>query len=165
MTRAAVAQPGLSVEEVGPAAADLIAALTGKAGGDPWRADSVSGILALPGTFALIASLDGQPSGFILVRVAADESEIINFAVAPSARRRGVGRFLLEAALATAGERGAYAIFLEVARDNTAARALYSEKGFEQVGIRTNYYRRGPENYTDALILRRELITNAAPCD
>lgn len=157
--------PGCEIEEVDQTAAALIAALTEEAAGEPWSADAVARILALPGAFALIAHVEGRPAGFILAQVAADESEIVNLVVATYARRRGVGRSLLAAAMGRARERGACAMFLEVASDNEAARALYRDQGFVQVGIRPDYYRRGPVNYTDALVLRRDLITTTRNFD
>lgn len=159
MTSGSRADHAIVVDEVGPAAAALIATLTKGVGGEPWSIDTVTRILSLPGAFALVAQLGGEPSGFILVQVAADESEILNFVVAESSRRKGLGRALLTAAIKRARELGASAMFLEVASDNKAAGALYRKQGFKKVGIRSDYYRRSADDYTDALILRRDLIT------
>ena len=52
-------------------------------------------------------------------------------------------------------------MFLEVADDNVAARALYDRIGFVQVGIRPDYYLRGAVDYVDARILRNDLITTS----
>lgn len=114
-----------------------------------WGADALALQVALPGTFGLIEAA----SGFILVRVAADEAEILTLAVVPSGRRRGVASALLVAAMTRACLEGARTLFLEVAEDNTAARVLYAAHGFAQAGRRRGYY--GAE--ADALILRREL--------
>lgn len=137
----------------------LMAALTEAAGGDPWSAEALEKILALPHSFGLLALTPVEPLGFLLAQAAADESEIINLAVAPAARRRGIGRSLLAEAMERARTGGARAMFLEVASDNEAARALYESVGFEQVGIRPDYYRIGPINYMDAFIFRCDLIT------
>lgn len=148
--------------EIGDAdllAAPLVAALTGIASDDPWSVEAVARMLALPGYFGLIAQESGQPLGFLLAQCATEESEIINLAVAPHARRLGIGAALVERAMARAREKGARAMFLEVAADNAAAQQLYEREGFRQVGIRHDYYRKGPDNYTDALILRCMLIT------
>jgi ribosomal-protein-alanine N-acetyltransferase len=81
--------------------------------------------------------------GFLLSRqVAPGEREILNLAVAPAARRRGIARKLLDAELARAG--GAW--FLEVRASNTAALGLYQDRGFQQVGIREEYYHDPPES-------------------
>ncbi len=81
------------------------------------------------------------PAGFILCRVLADEAEVLSFGVAPAYRRRGGGRALLALAMAEAARRGAQRMFLEVAEDNVAARALYDSAGFFCVGRRDAYYR------------------------
>lgn len=148
-----------TIDDANLSAAPLMAALTETASDDPWSIDALARILALPRSFGLIARGTGQPLGFLLAQCVAGESEIINLAVAPAARRRGIGRALVVGAKARARDLGAQSMFLEVASDNMAAQSLYEREGFVQVGIRPDYYRRDPGNYTDALILRRELIT------
>jgi len=148
-----------AIDDADLSSAPLMAVMTETASDDPWSAESLTKILALPRSFGLIAQATGQPLGFLLAQCAAGESEIINLAVAPAARRQGIGGALLTAAVVRARGMGAQTMFLEVAGDNAAARALYDRIGFKQVGIRPGYYRRNPNNYTDALILRRDLIT------
>jgi ribosomal-protein-alanine N-acetyltransferase len=147
------------IDDADPSAAALMAALTGTAGDEPWSAESLAKILALPRSFGLIALEAGQPLGFLLAQCAAGESEIINLAVAPAARRQGIGGALVAGAMARARAEGGRTMFLEVADDNVAGRALYVRLGFVQVGMRPDYYMRGPVDYVDALILRRDLIT------
>ncbi len=101
--------------------------------------------LGLPGVFGLV---DGR-GGFVLARVAADEAEILTLAVAPAMRRHGLGRELMQAAMAAAAGRGAASVALEVAERNAAARSLYAGLGFAGVGRRRGYYGAGG----DALIL------------
>lgn len=114
-----------------------------------WGEDAMRLQLELPGAFGLI---DAR-GGFVLARVAADEAEILSIAVMPKARRVGLGRTLLTAAIAEARARGAAAVFLEVAAANAAARALYAQAGFREVGTRPNYYPGGAA----ALVLRAAL--------
>ncbi len=83
-----------------------------------------------------------------------DEAELLNLAVAPSVRGKGIGSALLERASADARRWGAKARFLEGRASNDDARRLYAKAGFEEVGRRRSYYRRPLE---DALILRRAL--------
>ncbi|MFZ0407321.1 MAG: GNAT family N-acetyltransferase [Cyanobium sp.] len=83
-------------------------------------------------------------SGWLVV----DELHITLVAVAPTERRRGLGRLVLQGLLATAREGGAERATLEVASGNSAARALYGCCGFRDAGIRHGYYRNGD----DALI-------------
>lgn len=93
----------------------------------------------------------------LVMQMAADEAEILNFGVVPSARRRGLGRELLAAAGTLASELGMAALFLEVATDNTAARALYASAGYDIVGERKRYYRRPDGSRIDALIMSKRL--------
>ena len=114
-----------------------------------WDALAFASQLGLPGSFGLI----DQAGGFILARVAADEAEVLTLAVAPQSRRRGIGRALVAEAMVRGAARGAGAMFLEVARSNAAALALYGAAGFEPVGERRRYYPNGE----DAMVLRRTL--------
>jgi len=98
-----------------------------------------------------VAIEDGRAVGYVLARQAADEAEILNLGVAPAARRRGIGRALVREGLAALAARGAEQVFLEVRESNAAARALYAEFGFAEVGRRRGYYRRPTE---DAIVLR-----------
>ena len=105
--------------------------------------------LGLAGAFGRIHPAGGR----VLARIAAEEAEILTLAVAPAARRQGLGRALLLAAMEEAARRGAREMFLEVAAANPAARALYAACGFTEVGLRRGYYAGGG----DALILRAPL--------
>lgn len=96
------------------------------------------------------------PGGFAVGRVAADEAELLTLAVAPEARRQGVGRRLLSAFETEAKARGARTVFLEVAETNAAARCLYAGAGYASAGYRRDYY--GPAGArTGALVLRKVL--------
>ena len=100
---------------------------------------------------------DGFSKALLVMRMAADEAEILNFGVVPSARRKGLGRELLEAAKMLARQSGIKRIFLEVAVDNAAAMALYAGSGFIEAGKRKAYYLRPGGTRVDALILSREI--------
>jgi ribosomal-protein-alanine acetyltransferase len=85
----------------------------------------------------LVAETDGQVTGFLAYRdLGGLENEILNLAVLPAFRRRGVGRALVEELLALA--RGP--VFLEVRPSNSEARKLYEKMGFIQIGLRPGYY-------------------------
>jgi tRNA threonylcarbamoyladenosine biosynthesis protein TsaB len=131
------------------AAADL-AILHAAAFAKPWDEAAITNLLAGPGVFAFAA-----PSGFVLVRAAANEAEILTLAVKPSARGRGLGRALMQAAAARAATLGAEHLFLEVGADNPAALALYTGMGFARVGARKGYYESGSQG--DALVFKAAL--------
>ena len=90
-------------------------------------------------------------AGYVVALDAADEGEILNLAVAPDGRRRGLGRELVRAILDALGKREVGQVYLEVRESNAAARALYAAFGFQDVGRRKQYYRRPVE---DAIVLR-----------
>jgi len=105
-------------------------------------------------TRAWVAISDAQLAGFILIRRAADEIEILNLAVAPGARRTGIASSLLHAALEPARNAGVRRAFLEVRESNAGAIAFYLHHGFTRTGRRPNYYSAPAEA---ALILSREI--------
>jgi ribosomal-protein-alanine N-acetyltransferase len=112
--------------------------------GERWDARAMAEILAMPGAFGV---LDVR-GGLLLARSVGGEAEVLTLAVLPEARRRGLGRALLDHML---GEIGAVPVFLEVAADNEAALALYRSAGLHPCGRRAHYYGAG----RDALVLRR----------
>jgi ribosomal-protein-alanine N-acetyltransferase len=126
---------------------------------DPtWNAQAFAGVLSDGATIALVALDDaGEPIGFSLARIAADEAELLLIAVALPARRQSIARRLLDATIAEATRRTAASMFLEVDENNAAAINLYATAGFAQVGRRKGYYRRGNAKPTDALLLARRL--------
>jgi [ribosomal protein S18]-alanine N-acetyltransferase len=122
--------------------------------GEQWGEDAMALQLGLPGAFGWIA----PRGGLALARVAADEAEVLTLAVLPAVRRQGVGRALLARVMTEAGRRGARSLFLEVAETNRAARQLYTQSGFAEVGRRPRYYRDG----ADALVLRAVIPSGSA---
>jgi [ribosomal protein S18]-alanine N-acetyltransferase len=87
--------------------------------------------------------------GYIIYWILADEMHLLNLAVHPAQRRRGIARFLLTAALDKARAQGAAVVWLEVRPSNAAALSLYHSFGFKEIGIRPGYY---TDNGEDALI-------------
>ena len=136
-----------------PADAGAIAALERRSFSDPWSAESIRESIGMPWMFTHVAEdARGAVAGYVFCREIAGESELLNLAVAEGARRGGVGRELLAAALAWAEARGARETFLEVRASNAAAIALYEKAGFRAVGRRPDYYQRPVE---DAILYRR----------
>jgi ribosomal-protein-alanine N-acetyltransferase len=119
-----------------------------------WDASAFESFLSSAGVFALLAQEDGKPVGFVLVRVAAGEGEILSIGVRHESRSQGLGSHLLAAAAEGVTELGATELFLEVGDGNVAARALYRALGFGQVGARPGYYPGASGVGKDALILR-----------
>jgi ribosomal-protein-alanine N-acetyltransferase len=114
---------------------------------EAWTRAQVSGALVMGNChYQLIAAdgtrpHEGEPAaGFALLRSAADEEELLLFAVDPRSRRQGLGAKLLEWVKQDAAARGITRILLEM-RQGNSAESLYRAQHFERVGTRPNYYR------------------------
>lgn len=114
---------------------------------EPWDEASFLVLLGQPGVFGFI----DERGGFVLLRVAADEAEILTIGV--TARRQGIATRLMGDAIGKAAEAGAAVMHLEVAAGNAPARGLYESLGFTQTGRRAKYYANGD----DAVLLSRRL--------
>jgi ribosomal-protein-alanine N-acetyltransferase len=106
---------------------------------------------------AWVAEVNGFPVGFLFGRIAADELEILNMAVAGAHRRKGIGSKLLESALEFSRVAGCMRAYLEVRASNKPAIKVYARSGFLECGRRAHYYRDPVE---DALLLSLNLIGN-----
>lgn len=120
---------------------------------DPWSREIMAAELANPHTYYLVAIADDDAIDAyagLLAPIGTGQGDIQTVSVAPRARRNGLARSLMLQLLNEARRRGAGELFLEVRDDNAGAQALYSELGFETVGLRKGYYRGG----IDALSMR-----------
>ncbi len=142
----------VSGPEDAPGLASDLAAIHAESFSSPWDAAALESLLGQAGAFAVSA-----PDGFILCRVVVDEAEILTLAVRPAARRAGLGARLTQAAADIAARAGAISLFLEVAEDNAAARALYARLGFVETGRRRNYYEKTDGSRVDARLLALDL--------
>lgn len=122
-----------------------------------WREESMRDCLSNSAHFCWVLEIDNQIEAFIIVSVAAQESEIWNLCVAPHVQRRGYASLLLKHALAFVKEKGAQMMFLEVRVSNKAAQALYQAFGFNEFSIRKNYYRYHGDTREDALVFALNL--------
>ena len=137
-----------------PADAKAMLALERRAFTDPWSEVSFREALTSAWTFALVAETGRGMAGYLIGREVAGTGEVLNLAVAPEFRRRGIAGALLEAGLAAFRRRKVDEIFLEVRESNRSAQSLYLSRGFRAVGQRAAYYRNPKE---DALVLRLAL--------
>lgn len=121
---------------------------------DPWSYDSIASELVNPLSYWLVAEVDGVVAGYVGSQSVLDAADMMNIAVSPDYRRRGIGQALVNELVAYLSQNKVIALLLEVRVSNEPAITLYERMGFEQVGRRPNYYRNPRE---DALILRKEL--------
>jgi len=103
-----------------------------------------------------VMELAGVVVGYGIMSLVVGEAHLLNICVNPDLQRQGYGRLLLEHFMELARERGASQMFLEVRLSNVAALTLYQNSGFNEVGMRKNYYP-GEKGREDALILAIEL--------
>lgn len=120
---------------------------------DPWSENSIASELCNPLSMWLVAETDGIVVGYVGSQTVMDETDMMNIAVHPECRRQGVAAALVNALIASLKDAGSHSLTLEVRASNAPARALYDMLGFQQVGLRRNYYHNPKE---DALILRKE---------
>ena len=130
-----------------------IAQLERRCFSDPWSENSIRS--ELTGRLSLwVVALDGDTvAGYIGSQSVLGESDMMNVAVAPEYRRRGIAQALILELIRRLSQQGNRSLMLEVRASNTPAITLYHKLGFAQVGRRPNYYRNPKE---DALILRKE---------
>ena len=109
-----------------------------------------------------IAEEDGRVIGSVAMRLVADgrEAELKRMYLEPSARGRGLGRRLLEQALAWASDRRVHAVVLDTATDMRAAQRLYESAGFRRSGTRTEV---GAHDSRCEILYRRDLRPGSDP--
>jgi ribosomal-protein-alanine N-acetyltransferase len=124
--------------------------------GEAWSAGQCAGVMALPGVRLTVASIDGLPAGFTILRTILEEAELLLLAVRPALRRRGIGRALLRAAITDCASNDVTKLHLEVRAGNEAI-VLYSAAGFTKIGERRGYYRGKTGKMFDALTFQKTL--------
>ncbi len=109
-----------------------------------------------------VAEYDAQRAAFLVARLTVDEAELLRIAVLPRWRRRGVARALLRGLIAELRRERIRACHLEVRVSNTAAIACYRQFGFQDVGLRADYYRTAG-GQEDALLMCLDLAPSDPP--
>ena len=120
---------------------------------DPWSENSVASELKNKLALWLVAEEEGTVAGYIGSQTCGDESDVMNVAVHPDFRRRGIAEALVNALVTELNDIGSHCLTLEVRASNAPAVSLYEKLGFAEIGRRKNYYRNPRE---DALIMRKE---------
>ena len=120
---------------------------------DPWSERSVAGELDNPLSTWLVCTDGDTMLGYVGSQTVMGETDMMNVAVHPDARRQGIAQRLILALVEELKKQGSHCLTLEVRASNQNAISLYQKLGFSQIGRRPNYYRNPKE---DALILRKE---------
>jgi len=136
--------------------ADAVFRISEASLGNPWSRESLRSEFDRPDTVRfLVAENGGGIVGFIHWWRILDEAQVMNLAVLPDHRRRGIGAALLREAIRLARNEGASSMVLEVREGNTAARGLYGSAGFAALATRTGYY---PDNGENAVFMRLSFV-------
>jgi len=148
--------PAIAIREGGLGDLDQVMAVMASAFdpgfGERWTRSQCAGILPMTG---VALRLTGDPvEGFALMRVVADEAELLLIAVAPAAQQQGIGQALLDDFVDRAREKGGDRLHLEVRASNPAIE-LYRANGFVPAGRRRDYYRGPNGELHDAITLVR----------
>ena len=106
----------------------------------PWTETGFFSFLIRNDTLFLVAEKEKEILGYCGVVTASGEGDITNVAVKKSRQKEGIGRQMLAQLLARMEEAGVGALYLEVRAGNAGAIHLYRKLGFEEVGVRKNYY-------------------------
>ncbi len=120
-------------------------------GESAWSMDSLRSQMEKADSHCTVAIEQDSVIGFLAFEQVLDEGSIIEVAVAPDCRRKGIAKALITQAIQSAD--GPAAVFLEVRESNAPAVSLYEALGFEQIGERKDYYDRPKEN---AIIMRKK---------
>lgn len=120
---------------------------------DPWSQESVASELKNPLSCWLVALEGESVTGYVGSQTVLDETDMMNVAVHPDHRRKGIAQALIEELVEKLRSGKSRCLTLEVRASNTPAKTLYEKLGFTHIGTRRNYYRNPRE---DALILRKE---------
>lgn len=146
----------LCVRPITPADPPQLAAVHATAFPKAWDATALAGLLTTSRGL-LACAPDGTPLGFLLWQQTDDDADLLTLAVDPTARRCGIARQLMQAMLREIALGSGRRVFLEVGKDNTAARCLYDALGFKAVGLRRNYYNHKPPEARDAWTLMLQI--------
>ena len=127
--------------------------------GRAWTAAEISALSQSAGVILFRCFNGVDLAGFALLRIIADEAEILTLCRSPSAAGRGVGGALLDAIIDKSHENIVRILFLEVSSSNKRAQRLYGQRGFLSISLRKGYYPSENGNRVDAVVMRK-LITN-----
>ena len=123
-----------------------VAALEGENFSRPWSYDAFFNTLSDENYIVMIAKETDALLGYCVLLCTGEEADITNVCTAPAARGKGVATGMLTALMDAGKSRGVTEFFLEVREGNVPARSLYTKLGFEEIGLRKNYYEEPKEH-------------------
>ena len=127
--------------------------------GSPWSLNAFKTELKNPVAHLWALILDEALSGYLCFWMFANEIQLINVAVHPQQRGRGIGEFLVTKMIENSVSKGMQNIWLEVRPSNSVARGLYEKLGFMEINRRPRYY---PDTNEDAIVMSLSLTERKA---
>ena len=112
----------------------------------PWSLDAFTKTIQKDNFRYFVAEEAGEILGYCGFLYVLDEAEIPNVCVKASARGQGIGKQMMTVLIGEAAKLGMAVLFLEVRESNSPARRLYEGLGFEQIGMRKNFYEQPVEH-------------------
>lgn len=132
---------------------DAVLAIEVAAYAFPWSRGNFVDSLASGYDARVLYAADGQMLGYFVAMAGVDEMHLLNITVAPAHQHRGHARHMIDALVAACRARRAQQLWLEVRESNARARAIYLQRGFEQVGVRRGYYPAPHGRREDAIVM------------
>ena len=120
---------------------------------DPWSLNSIASEVSNKLSLWFVAVENEKVVGYVGSQTVLGETDMMNIAVHPDCRKRGIATLLITHLVDALAQQGSHSLMLEVRESNENAISVYRKLGFMDVGRRKNYYRNPKE---DALILRKE---------
>lgn len=126
---------------------DRIAQIEALCFSTPWSRKSFADSMANDNVISLFTAIvDNEIAGYICLFHLFEEGELLNIAVSPDYRKRGIGQELINKMLELFKQKNVTRITLEVRESNDSAKSLYLKNDFKPIGIRKNYYTSPTEN-------------------
>jgi ribosomal-protein-alanine N-acetyltransferase len=146
---------GTRIRPMEEADVDSVAAIESSAFTTPWKATTFRNLLDRPGAVVLVVEVPPvSVAGYAVLWCIQDQGELANIAIVAQLRDQGLGAHLLDHVLGVARDRGVESLYLEVRVSNARARSMYASRGFEEIGVRRDYYEKPRE---DARVLMKRL--------
>lgn len=146
---------GWTVRPMHPSDLSQVVAIEREAFTTPWSEETFRSLFHRdPWVLLVLEEEQGAGiSGYAVLGCVLEQGELANIAVRSRDRGKGLGGLLLDHVVREAVDRGVQQLFLEVRVSNTAAAALYAARGFQEIGIRKNYYEE-PREHARVLVRR-----------
>lgn len=156
-TQASRQASSVTIRQASVGEASILSALHAECFDNAWTAAEFAKLMAMPGAQTYLACEGDEPVAFLLARRAGGEAEILTIGTRPFARRRGIAGLLMSRLGDELRETKEAQLFIEVAADNEAGRALYVREGFTVSGRRKAYYERPGGAREDAIVMMKAL--------